>query len=248
MNAGAAEPSERLNRFLARRGVASRRHADELIAAGRVTVNGRAAAIGERVDGGADRVAVDGRPVRRAAPRLVTFAHHKPVGVVSTLSDPQGRPALAAAAAGHPGLAPIGRLDADSRGLLLLTSDGDLAHRIAHPRYRVAKTYRVALAAAIDDARLDDLRAGVLLEDGPARPLAVRRRGRRGRDLEVVMGEGRRREVRRLLAAVGAEVVDLCRVAVGPVRLGDLPVGTSRAISGVELAALYRAVGLEAPR
>lgn len=238
--------SERLNRYLARRGVASRRGADALIAAGRVSVNGRPGEIGATVDPDLDRVAVDGRPVG-AKPVAVTIALNKPPGVVTTVHDPQGRPTVVEIVPPYPGLVPVGRLDADSRGLLLLSSDGDLVHRVTHPRHGLPKRYAVTLAEPVDDSTMRRLRDGVRLEDGVARPLRLRRLGRTRNRIEMTMGEGRKREVRRMLLAVGATVVDLCRVAVGPIDLGDLPEGGSRPLDPDELAALYAAAGLPLP-
>ncbi len=237
-----AASTERLNRFLARRGVASRRAADALISAGRVTVNGRRGSLGGVVDAASDRVAVDGRPVAGPAPP-VTLALNKPAGVVSTRRDPQRRPTVMSLVEPLPGLVPIGRLDADTRGLLLLTTDGDLAHRVSHPRFGVSKRYAVTAAAAPSAAQLAALRRGVTLHDGPVRPRRVER-GDDARLLEITLGEGRKREVRRLCAAVGVEVVDLVRLAVGPVTLGRLAEGRSRRLSVAEDASLRRVVGL----
>jgi 23S rRNA pseudouridine2605 synthase len=231
---------ERLNRFLARRGVASRRSADELIAAGRVSVNGRRAQLGDKVDSNSDVVEVDGARITAHLPSAATLALNKPAGVVTTMHDPQGRPTVRDLVPQIPGLVPIGRLDADSRGLLLLSSDGELAHRIAHPRHGVHKTYRVMPAARLSDTQISDMLGGVMLDDGPARALEVRRAG--GNALDVVVGEGRKRMVRRLVAAVGGEVVDLCRTAVGPITLGDLAEGASRSLDAAEVTMLRDAV------
>lgn len=244
MSTVGAGRGERLNRFLARRGLASRRGADGLIAAGRVAVNGTAAGVGTSVDTGADTVTLDGVAVPADAPALATFALNKPVGVVSTLSDPQRRVTVADLAPTIPGLVPVGRLDTDSRGLLLLTNDGELAHRVAHPRHGLRKTYRVRCAAALSADALAKLTRGVVLDDGPARVLEHHSVGSDPARLDVVMGEGRKREVRRLFSAVGADIEDLCRTAVGPVRLGRLPEGEHRELTATELAALRRAVGL----
>lgn len=239
MTAAATGEGERLNRFLARRGVASRRGADELISAGRVLVNRLVAHLGDRIDPGSDAVAVDGKPVAARPPRAVTLALNKPAGVVTTMRDPRGRPTVRELVPAIPGLVPVGRLDADSRGLLLLSSDGDLVHTVAHPRHGVPKTYRVRAAAPLSDIQLEALLDGVALDDGPAQALEARRID--ATTVELVMGEGRKRVVRRMVAAAGNDVVDLCRTAVGPVRLDGLAEGSSRALDDVEVAALRAA-------
>lgn len=241
MITAAADGGERLNRFLARRGVASRRAADGLIAAGRVLVNGAVAPIGARIDIDSDTVQVDGEAIAARPPRSVTLALNKPAGVVTTMADPHGRLTVRDLVPAVTGLAPIGRLDADSRGLLLLSSDGDLVHRVAHPRHGVRKTYRVTARAPVTDAQIDVLRGGVQLDDGPARALEVRRFD--ARTVDVVMGEGRKRVVRRLVAAAGNGVADLCRIAVGPIALGDLAEGDSRVLADSEVDSLRRAAG-----
>jgi 23S rRNA pseudouridine2605 synthase len=236
--------TERLNRFLARRGVASRRGADALISAGRVRVNDRPATVGTRVETDSDRVSVDGRSILAAVP-AVALVLNKPAGFITAVSDPQLRPTVMSLVPDVTGLVPVGRLDADSRGLLLLTNDGELAHRVAHPRYGINKTYRVTAAGRIDDKAMEALRRGLRLEDGLARALDVRRLG--ATSVEVVMGEGRKREVRRLCAAAGIEVHDLLRTSVGPLRLGSLPEGAHRLVTADEEARLRQAVGMEDP-
>lgn len=246
MTALVAAPGERLNRYLARRGVASRRAADELIASGRVHVNGAVAGVGARIDINADRVEVDGEPIAAELPTSVTLVLNKPPGVLTTLSDPQRRPTVRELVPVIPGLVPIGRLDSDSRGLLLLTSDGELAHRVAHPRHGVHKTYRVTATATLSDAQLERLLEGLLLDDGPARALEVRRVD--AAVVEVVMGEGRKRLVRRLFNAVGARVGDLCRTRIGPIELGGLREGTTRPLDQAEMRALREAAGAAHPQ
>jgi 23S rRNA pseudouridine2605 synthase len=236
---------ERLNRFLARRGVASRRGADELIAAGRVTINGEASRLGAVVDPSVDRVSVDGHRIRSRAVS-VTIVLNKPAGVVTTRSDPYQRRTVMDLLEPVPGLVPVGRLDADSRGLLVLTTDGDLAHAVSHPRHGVTKRYLATLDRAISADQLEQLTAGVDLEDGPARAVAAKR-SRSDSVVEVVMTEGRKREVRRLFAAVGIEVRDLVRIAVGPLELGALPEGEARALRPAELSSLRAAAGMTAP-
>ncbi len=243
----AAEPGERLGSYLARRGVASRREADRLVREGWVRVNDRApSGAGQRVRAEADRVTVRGRPVPAAPPALVTLALNKPVGVVSTVRDPEGRPTVVDFAPGGVRVFPVGRLDLRSRGLVLLTNDGRLALRLTHPRYQVVKLYRVAVAGHPRPEQLERLGSGVVLEDGPARPLAVRPAGRwrHGARIELGLAEGRSHEVRRLLAAVGLAVVDLQRVAIGPLRLGSQPEASVRELGRGEHRRLLRAAGL----
>jgi 23S rRNA pseudouridine2605 synthase len=238
-------PPERLNRFLARRGIASRRGADALIADGRVTVNGEISRLGAVVDPSSDRVSVDGHRITARAVS-VTIVLNKPVGVVTTRSDPYQRRTVMDLIEPVPGLVPVGRLDADSRGLLVLTTDGDLAHAVSHPRHGVTKRYLASLDRAISGDELERLMDGVELEDGPARALNARHSGSDS-VVEVVMAEGRKREVRRLFAAIGFEVRDLVRIGIGPLELGALPEGEARALRPAELSSLRAAAGMAAP-
>jgi 23S rRNA pseudouridine2605 synthase len=225
--------------------VASRRGADELIADGRVTINGKVSRLGAVVDPSVDRVSVDGRRIPARAVS-VTVVLNKPVGVVTTRSDPYQRRTVMDLIEPVPGLVPVGRLDADSRGLLVLTTDGDLAHAVSHPRHGVTKRYLATLDRAISADRLEQLTAGVDLEDGPARAIAARPSDSES-VVEVVMAEGRKREVRRLFAAIGYEVRDLVRVAVGPLELGALADGEARTLRPAELSSLRVAAALAAP-
>jgi pseudouridine synthase len=241
--------TERLNRYLARHGVASRRGADALIEQGRVAVNGRATHPGAQVDPDADQVTVDGRPVGEPLSKR-TLMLNKPLGVVCTRSDPQGRRTVLDLVDDSRGLYPIGRLDADSRGLLLVTTDGDLAHRIAHPRHGITKHYRATVTPRPSAQALRRITNGVELEDGTARALEahVLQPTKLGDVVEVVMAEGRKREVRRLFAAAGLRVVDLVRTEVGPLHLGRLKEGTARPLSHAEEQQIYAAVGLTPPK
>lgn len=239
---------ERLNKFLARSGVASRRAADELIASGRVTVNGRRPPPeGMLVEAGSDRVAVDGRDVEPLTEH-VYLAVHKPVGVIVTASDPQRRTTVFDLLGEHAGrrLFAVGRLDLDTRGLLLVTDDGELANRLAHPRHKVPKEYVAVVRGIPGDRDLRALREGVELDDGRTQPAEVELLGsaRGVSDLRITIHEGRNRQVRRMLAAVGHEVRELYRTAFGPVRLGRLKEGGHRRLRPAELAALRRAAGL----
>jgi 23S rRNA pseudouridine2605 synthase len=227
----------RLAKYLAHAGVASRRAAESLIGEGRVLVDGETVTDPARDVGEGSRIIVDGRPVGGPEPR-VSYAVHKPVGVVSTAQDTHGRPTVVGLV-GEPGLRlyPVGRLDADSSGLILLTNDGELANRLMHPRFEVPKTYRAKLAGkAIDAAALKQLREGVELEDGRTAPAEVRRIGEH--EIELTIHEGRNRQVRRMCAVVGREVVALRRVRFGPLRLDGLAAGECRRLDQRELALL----------
>jgi pseudouridine synthase len=233
---------ERLARYLARSGVASRRRAEAVIAAGRVAVNGVVVTTPAfDVDPERDRVTVDGRPVR-PEPKVYLMLN-KPPGYVSTVSDPQGRPTVLDLVPRMGRLYPVGRLDAESEGLLLLTNDGELSLLLTHPRYHVPKTYRVWVAGVPTRAVLGRLARGVELEDGPTAPARVRmvRAGRGGAVLELTLYEGRKRQIRRMCAAVGHPVRRLVRVGLGPLSLGDLPSGRWRELTSGEVAALRRA-------
>lgn len=224
----------RLAKFLAHGGVASRRKAEKLIGAGRVTVAGEVVTDPARdVDEGSD-VRVDGDPV--GIEEREVWAINKPAGVVSTAREPGSRPAVVELVDSAARLYPVGRLDADSTGLLLLTNDGALAERLTHPRHEVPKTYRARLRRPIADRDLDRLRRGVDLEDGPTGRAEVRRLGER--EIEVVLREGRNRQLRRMVEAVGNRVVALRRVAFGPLHLGDLKEGKARRLSEGEVARL----------
>jgi 23S rRNA pseudouridine2605 synthase len=226
----------RLAKFLAHAGVASRRAAEELIAAGKVQVGGEVVTDPARdVDEGSD-VRVDGKPVA-PEPREV-WAINKPAGVVSTVREPGQRKAITELLDSERRLYPVGRLDADSTGLLLLTNDGELANRLTHPRYGVPKTYRVRLARPPSDADLDRLRGGVQLEDGPTAPAEVERRGER--EIEVTIREGRKRQVRRMAEAVGNEIEALQRIRFGSLQLGELRRGEARRLAEGEIAALWK--------
>ena len=226
----------RLAKYLAHGGVASRRKAEEIIAKGLVTVDGEVVTDPARdVDAGND-VRVNGAPVG-AEPREV-WAVNKPAGVVSTAREPGSRPAVVSLVDSAARLYPVGRLDADSTGLLLLTNDGELANRLTHPRYGVAKTYRARLAEPIGAAQVERLRGGVELEDGPTAPARVERLG--PREIEIELREGRNRQVRRMVAAVGGRVVALRRVGFGSLALGGLAEGAARRLGEGEIARLWK--------
>ena len=223
----------RLNAYLARAGVASRRGADELIKAGRVTVNGEPGRLNTFVQS-RDRVEVDGERV--ALQRLAYVLLHKPAGVVTTARDPHGRPTVVGLVPAEPRIVPVGRLDADTTGALLLTNDGPLAHRLAHPRYGVEKVYEAEVEGEPDDAALDALRNGIELDDGPTAPARVRRLG--PNTIELALHEGRNRQVRRMLEAVGHPVARLHRSAYAGLTLEGLEPGRWRELEPSEVDAL----------
>jgi 23S rRNA pseudouridine2605 synthase len=243
-----AAPGDRLQKILSAAGVASRRQAEALITAGRVTVNGRVIRqLGERADARADRIAVDGERVRVEQGRR-TIVLHKPRGVVSTLADPEGRPTVRGLITGvRERLYPVGRLDLQTTGLILLTNDGQLAAALMHPRQAVPRVYEAKVRGRPSGAALARLRRGVTLDDGPAQPLRVRlvRTLPTKSWIEITLREGRWHEVRRLCEAVGHPVEKLSRIRVGPIRLSTLELGAWRDCTAGELRALYRAAGLD---
>jgi 23S rRNA pseudouridine2605 synthase len=227
----------RLAKFLAHGGVASRRRAEEIVAKGLVTVGGEVVTDPARDVGAGDDVRVNGKSV--AAEAREVWAVNKPAGVVSTAREPGSRPAVVELVDTAARLYPVGRLDADTTGLLLLTNDGELAERLTHPRYEVSKTYRVRLGKSISDRDLERLRRGIDLDDGRTGPAEVHRHGER--EVEVVLREGRNRQVRRMIEAVGNRVVALQRVRFGPLALGRLKDGGARRLSDDEIARLREA-------
>jgi len=226
----------RLAKYLAHCGVASRRASERLIAAGRVRVGGEVVTDPARDVDERSGVEVDGEPVR-PEPREVWMLN-KPLGVVSTARDPGGNPTVVQLVPSKRRLYPVGRLDADSTGLILLTNDGGLANRLTHPRYGVPRTYRVTLKRVVSGSLIRRLARGVELDDGRTLPARVNRTG--ARTLEITLREGRNRQVRRMAEAVGNEVVALRRVRFGSVRLGRLPEGEARKLSRPEIDALWK--------
>ncbi len=226
----------RLAKFLAHGGVASRRRAEEIVAKGVVTVGGEVVTDPARDVGEGDDVRINGSPV--AAEAREVWAVNKPGGVVSTAREPGERPAVVGLVDSPARLYPVGRLDADSTGLLLLTNDGELANRLIHPRYEVAKAYRARLSRPPSDRDLEALRRGIELEDGPTAPAEVTRLGEH--EVEIVLREGRNRQVRRMAEAIGNRVVALRRVRFGPLELGSLKAGEARRLSSEEVAELGR--------
>jgi 23S rRNA pseudouridine2605 synthase len=240
--------SERLQKLIARAGLASRRGAEQLIADGRVRVNGRLAALGESADPAHDRIEVDGQALG-AAPPAVHLAVHKPRGFLSSARDERGRRSVVSLVdAGGQRLWPAGRLDVESEGLMILTNDGEWANRVLHPRYGNEREYAALVSPPPSGATLARLRSGIELEDGPARLLSarhappprevVRSRSEIGEWLRIRVGEGRKREVRRLFDAVGSEVERLVRVRIGTLTLAGLREGEWRRLRRNEVSAL----------
>ncbi|HZE05116.1 MAG TPA: pseudouridine synthase, partial [Solirubrobacteraceae bacterium] len=229
----------RLGKYLATAGVASRRASEAIVRAGRVTVDGDTVTDPARDVGAGEAVAVDGRPVSSAHERVV-YALNKPPGVVSSARDPQGRPTVVTLVPQTERLYPVGRLDIDTTGLILLTNQGELAHRLTHPSFEVEKTYRAVVGGpAVRGSELRALRDGVELEDGRTAPARVRRVS--ADTLEITIHEGRKRQVKRMCEAVGHPVKRLERVAFGPLALGELPRGRWRRLTDAEVEALMAA-------
>jgi 23S rRNA pseudouridine2605 synthase len=236
---------ERLQKVLARVGIGSRRVCEDLIAEERVRVNGQIAELGRRVDPETDLVEVDGAPIG-IRPDLVHYLLNKPAGVVTTASDPQGRPTVVELVPGEPRVFPVGRLDLDTEGLLLLTNDGELANRIAHPSHGVEKEYLAQVRGTPTRAALRQLREGVELDDGPTAPAEVALV--EPTLVRLTIHEGRNRQVRRMLDAVGHPVERLIRTRIGPLADRRLAPGSWRPLAPDELRALERAVAAARPK
>jgi 23S rRNA pseudouridine2605 synthase len=230
----------RIQRALARAGVLSRRKAEELVAHGRVTVNGAVAQVGQTVDPDRDVILVDGNRIGAPAP-TEWFVLNKPAGVITSRHDPEGRRTVFDLVPARPGLTYVGRLDYLTEGVLLLTTDGSAAHRLTHPSHEVERTY-VASVLGEGDLAVEEARYGVQLEDGLVKPKRMRaeKRGRGRWDLTITLSEGRNREVRRLCEALGLQVDRLVRVKFGPVELGDLGTGHVRSLTRRERAELEK--------
>ena len=236
----------RIQKILAEAGIASRRRAEEMIAEGRVLVNGMTATLGMKADPGRDFIKVDGKPLR--GPELKAyFAFNKPRGVVSTLEDPQGRATVKDFLGGiRQRVYPVGRLDYDSEGLLLITNDGAFAHMVLHPSKNIGKTYQVKVKGVPEAGSLEKLRRGIRLEDGMTQPAEIRTAGKTEGEnswLEVTIREGRKRQVRRMFERVGHPVLKLRRTSIDGVKLGALKPGGLRPLTARELDNIKRGSG-----
>ena len=235
----------RLQRALAQAGIASRRNAEELITAGRVRVDGKVAELGSKVDPAKQKITVDGKPARKVAKRWIAL--HKPLGVVTTASDEQGRPTVMGMIPNPRGLTYVGRLDINTTGLLLLTTDGDAVHKLTHPRWHLGRRY-VALVHGQTSAALTALTKKSTVVDGrPVKVTGVRvREGKDGRSVvDLVIHEGRNRIVRKWFEALGCKVDRLARLQYGPIKLGDLAEGRWRELEPEEVAEIYKAIGMK---
>ncbi|KKL58407.1 hypothetical protein LCGC14_2225690, partial [marine sediment metagenome] len=238
---------KRLQKILAEMGIASRRRAEEMIAEGRLRVNGKVAVLGTKADPGRDHIKLDGKLLTGRAENKVYYMMNKPVNVMTTLEDPQGRPTVGDFMARiKMRVYPVGRLDFDSEGLLLLTNDGVLTHAILHPSKKIPKTYKVKIKGLLDDKDIARLRGGMHLADGKTAPARVRklRKLKENSWVEIAITEGRKRQVRRMFDHVGHSVLKLIRVKVGRVDLGPLPPGEIRSLTPDELESLKIQTGL----
>ena len=240
-----APRAERVQKVLAAAGLGSRRACEQLIAAGRVAVDGTVVALGAKADATSQVITVDGERIH-SNPTLVYLLLNKPAGYVTTVTDPQGRPTVMDLIPASPRVYPVGRLDRDTEGLLLLTNDGELANRVAHPRYEIEKTYVAQIRGPAKRRAVRQLLDGVPLDDGVAKARSVRELGSAADHtlVEIVLAEGRKREVRRMLQAVGLPLERLARVRVGPLPLGDIGPGKFRPLTGPEVREMYAAVGM----
>ncbi|MGB3299864.1 MAG: pseudouridine synthase [Phormidesmis sp.] len=243
----------RLQKLLSRLGIASRRQAEKLILGGRVTVNGQVAEIGQQADVDCDRICVDGRDIGEP-PSCLYLLLHKPKGVISTCQDPRGRKTvldlLETALRSRTGIHPVGRLDADSTGALLLTNDGDLTYQLTHPRHQTPKVYRVKVQGSPTDAVLQQWRSGVMLSNRqtlPAKVEMIRRCAGQRSLIEVTLTEGRNRQIRRVAQSLGHSVTALHRIKIGSLSLGDLPLGRYRLLNDPEVTRLKQEATFSEP-
>ena len=248
MKKTSSNKAERLNKILATAGIASRRRADELIAQGLVTVNGRQETrLGSQAVWGIDSIAVNGHPIP-GPPKKIYVILNKPFGYVCTLRDPEGRPIVRDLIKRvKERIYPVGRLDFDSQGLLILTNDGELSYRLMHPKYRIPRTYKAIIGGSISNASVEHLKKGILLDDGPTGPARVRviNRQQKRSVVRITIFEGKSREIRRMFEALGHKTLQLIRTGYGTLQLGDLKIGEYRHLKDAEVQALRTTVGLD---
>ncbi|MPZ51164.1 MAG: pseudouridine synthase [Acidimicrobiia bacterium] len=231
----------RIQKAISRAGLMSRRSAEDLIRAGRVTVDDEVSVLGDRVDPTSQTISVDGVAIP-TNPTHVTYLLYKPLGVISTADDPQKRQTVLDLVPDNPRVYPVGRLDADSEGLILLTNDGDLTLRVTHPRYGITKTYVIRVPSAVGEGDVARLVSGIDLDDGPAAAVSAKvvARDKEKTLVEMVMGEGRNREIRRMFTELGYEITALVRTGIGPITDNDLAPGTWRVLDNEEIMRLNR--------
>lgn len=233
---------ERVQKFLAHQGIASRRTIEKMINAGRISVNGVVVTEqGTKIDPALDKVAVDGQLIQTES-ELVYFFIHKPAGIISAATSKYGETTVVDLVDSPARLYPVGRLDKDSEGLLMLTNDGELTHRLTHPRYHLDKTYEVEIEGVVSDKKLNKLRQGILLDEGMTAPAVVELLSENW--LRFIIHEGKNRQIRRMCAAVNVRVTRLIRTAIGPIKLGNLPLGHWRPATPQEILTLKSLVGM----
>jgi len=233
-------PSIRLNKYLASLGIASRRKIDEFTSSGRITINNRPAVLGDKVDPEIDIVVVDKKIIKPTPTTLVYYLLNKPKFVLSTTTDNHGRKTVLDMVPPSPRVFPVGRLDNESTGLIILTNDGDLALKLTHPRYHLPKTYVVSIIGKITPVTLSNIKHGVILDDGKTAPADVQILPEKfgQKQLQITLYEGKKRQIRRMCAALHLHVVELVRISIGPLSIGDLPVGQYRPLTSKELSSL----------
>lgn len=236
----------RIQKFLSAQGIASRRSIEKMIAAGRISVNGKIVTVqGTKIDPEKDKIAIDGKQIKRQA-ELIYYWINKPVGVISAVSNKDGEPTVTELLNINRRVHPVGRLDKDSSGLMLLTNDGELTHRLTHPKYHIDKTYHVRVSGSVSASKLNDLRQGIVLEEGMTAPAQVEISGKEQHAtwLKFIIHEGKHRQIRRMCAAVDLHVNELIRMTVGPIELGKLKPGQFRLATKSEITILKQLVGL----
>lgn len=231
----------RINRYLASIGIASRRAIDEMIEQGRVTINGKVATLGQSIDTERDRITIDNEEVKSGGEEKVYIILNKPTGYTSTSAKIKGEKNVLELVPSKIRLYPVGRLDRDSTGLILLTNDGELAQKLTHPKFHIPKTYEVKVLGDVSKTQIEMIQKGIKLEEGITKPAEVKIKHQslpHHSILTITLYEGKKRQIRRMLAVLHLHVLELCRITVGPIKLGDLPLGKYRKLSEVEVKSL----------